>query len=80
MEYRHGPISVATSRTVVWPLERLDPDLIEAILGTGAHVVPDGLHPMARLVMMQRAAVALAQFRDLDPDQPRHLARSVILD
>jgi CRISPR-associated protein Cas5a/b/c len=80
MEYRHGPISVATSRTVVWPLEPLDRDLVEAILRTGAHVVPDGLHPMARLVMMQRAAVALAQSRGLDPDLPRHLTRSVVLE
>jgi CRISPR-associated protein Cas5a/b/c len=79
MEYRHGPISVAGSRTVVWPLEPLDEDLLEAVLATGAYVVPDGLHPLARLVLIQRAAVALADARGMDPDQPRHLTRSVVL-
>jgi fructoselysine-6-P-deglycase FrlB-like protein len=79
MEYRHGPISVAGPGTVVWPLEPLDPDLIEAVLRTGGHIVPDGLHPMARLVLIQRSAVALAQARGMDPDQPRHLTRSVVL-
>jgi CRISPR-associated protein Cas5a/b/c len=80
MEYRHGPISVAGPRSVVWPLEPLDEDLVDAIRDTGAFAVPDGLHPMARLVLMQRAAVALAQARGMDPDQPRHLTRSVVLE
>jgi fructoselysine-6-P-deglycase FrlB-like protein len=80
MEYRHGPISVAGSRTVVWPLEPLDEDLVQTIEETGAFVVPDGLHPMARLVLIQRAAVALAEARGMDPDRPRHLPRSVVLD
>jgi fructoselysine-6-P-deglycase FrlB-like protein len=80
MEYRHGPISVAGSRSVVWPLEPLDADLLEAVRTTGAFVVPDGLHPLARLVLIQRAAVALAQARGMDPDRPRHLTRSVVLE
>ena len=36
------------------------------------------LDPMAELVTLQRAAVALAQSRGLDPDQPQHLTRSVV--
>jgi fructoselysine-6-P-deglycase FrlB-like protein len=81
MEYRHGPISVAGSRTVVWPLEPLEDDLFQTIGETGAFVVvPDGLHPMARLILIQRAAVALAEARGMDPDRPRHLPRSVVLD
>jgi fructoselysine-6-P-deglycase FrlB-like protein len=80
MEYRHGPISVAGSRSVVWPLEPLDDDLLQAVRETGAFVVPDGLHPMARLVLIQRAAVALAEARGMDPDRPRHLTRSVVLE
>lgn len=80
MEYRHGPISVAGSRSVVWPLEPLDEDLVDAVRETGAYVVPDGLHPMGRLVLIQRAAVALAQARGMDPDRPRHLTRSIILN
>jgi fructoselysine-6-P-deglycase FrlB-like protein len=80
MEYRHGPLSVAGSRSVVWPLEPLDDDLVHAIRETGAFVVPDGLHPLARLILMQRAAVALAEARGMDPDRPRHLPRSVVLE
>jgi glucosamine 6-phosphate synthetase-like amidotransferase/phosphosugar isomerase protein len=35
---------------------------------------------MAELVRVQRLAVALALARGLDPDHPRHLARSVVLE
>jgi fructoselysine-6-P-deglycase FrlB-like protein len=34
---------------------------------------------MAELILIQRTAVALAELRGLDPDQPRHLTRSVVL-
>jgi fructoselysine-6-P-deglycase FrlB-like protein len=34
---------------------------------------------MAELVHLQRAAVALAEHRGLDPDRPNHLSRSVVL-
>jgi glucosamine 6-phosphate synthetase-like amidotransferase/phosphosugar isomerase protein len=37
------------------------------------------LDPMAELIQIQRTAVALAEARGLDPDHPRHLARSVVL-
>jgi len=40
----------------------------------------DGLDPLAQLVLAQRLAVAMAERRGLDPDRPRHLARSVIID
>ncbi|NUT37991.1 MAG: sugar isomerase, partial [Hamadaea sp.] len=36
--------------------------------------------PMADLVVAQRLAVALAAHRGLDPDAPRNLTRSVILE
>jgi hypothetical protein len=35
---------------------------------------------MAELVVVQRAAVDLARARGLDPNRPRHLTRSVVLD
>ena len=35
--------------------------------------------PVAQLILAQRFAVAMAASRGLDPDQPRHLTRSVIL-
>ena len=79
MEYRHGPISVANERTLVWMLGRCEPALIEDIRETGASVVENGVDPMAELVAVQRAAVALANARGLDPDRPRHLTRSVVL-
>jgi fructoselysine-6-P-deglycase FrlB-like protein len=42
-------------------------------------VVESGLDPLAQLVQAQRAAVALATARGLDPDHPRNLTRSVVL-
>ncbi len=47
---------------------------------TGARLVAPSSDPMAELVRAQRLAVALAESRGLDPDQPRHLSRSVVLD
>jgi hypothetical protein len=34
---------------------------------------------MAELVRVHRAAIALAQLKGIDPSQPRHLARSIVL-
>ena len=79
MEYRHGPISVAGPRSVVWALGAVDQGVLDAAAATGATVVGGGLDPMAELVVIQRTAVALAEARGLDPDHPRHLARSVVL-
>ena len=82
MEYRHGPISVAGLRSAVWPLRDIEPDLLRDVVATGATVVDHGLgrvDPMAELILVQRTAVALADSRGLDPDNPRHLTRSVVL-
>jgi fructoselysine-6-P-deglycase FrlB-like protein len=79
LEYRHGPIALAAPGTVVWPLGDVDDGLLEDIRATGAAVVTDGLHPLASLVLAQRTAVALARARSLDPDHPRNLTRSVVL-
>jgi glucosamine 6-phosphate synthetase-like amidotransferase/phosphosugar isomerase protein len=49
------------------------------VTGTGALWVEGSLDPLAELVRAQRLAVAVAAARGLDPDQPRHLTRSVIL-
>ncbi len=80
MEYRHGPISVAGPGSVVWALERLPDGMAEEIGSTGAELVLPIGDPMAELVRVQRVAVALAQARGLDPDRPRHLSRSVVLE
>ena len=63
MEYRHGPISVAGPRSVVWPLGDVESDLLQDVAATGATVVDIGLgslDPMAELILVQRTAVALA--------------------
>jgi fructoselysine-6-P-deglycase FrlB-like protein len=52
--------------------------LVNDIRRTGATVVVTEGDPQAELVLAQRVAVATAQRRGLDPDQPRHLSRSVI--
>jgi fructoselysine-6-P-deglycase FrlB-like protein len=79
MEYRHGPISLASERTLAWFVGEVDPDLRNDVVTTGATVVGGTLDAMAELVLVQRAAVRLAIARGLDPDHPRHLTRSVVL-
>ncbi len=79
MEFRHGPVSATTASTLVWALGPVDADLLEAAAQAGATVIDNGRDPMAELVLVQRAAVALAHARGIDPDQPRHLSRSVVL-
>jgi CRISPR-associated protein Cas5a/b/c len=79
LEYRHGPISLADERTVVWFLGEADPDLVRDVRVTGASVVAGARDPLAELILVQRTAVALAEARGLDPDAPRHLTRSVVL-
>ncbi len=79
MEYRHGPISVAGPATLVWFLGGVQPELVADIRSTGASIVQSEIDPMAELVKLQRAAVALAEVRGLDPDRPKHLTRSVVL-
>ncbi|MFF9807880.1 SIS domain-containing protein [Streptomyces coeruleorubidus] len=79
MEYRHGPISVTTSGTATWMFGDAPDGLAEQVRGTGALWITGALDPLAELVRAQRLAVAVAASRGLDPDQPRHLTRSVIL-
>ncbi|WP_329343929.1 SIS domain-containing protein [Streptomyces sp. NBC_00663] len=79
MEYRHGPISVSTHGTATWMLGAAPEGLAEQVRGTGARWIDGGLDPLAELVRAQRLAVAVAAARGLDPDQPRHLTRSVVL-
>jgi glucosamine--fructose-6-phosphate aminotransferase (isomerizing) len=80
MDYRHGPIAVAGDRSLVWIFGTPPEGLVDAIRARGATVVTSELDPLAQLVMAQRLAVALAASRGLDPDHPRALSRSVILD
>jgi glucosamine 6-phosphate synthetase-like amidotransferase/phosphosugar isomerase protein len=54
--------------------------LSDDVAATGGLYVDDDFDPMADLVRVQRLAVALAEQRGLDPDNPRHLTRSVVLE
>jgi len=63
----------------VWSLGGVEEPLLHDVAATGAAVVSSDLDPMAELVVAQRAAIALAASKGLDPDHPRHLTRSVVL-
>ncbi|WP_328536060.1 SIS domain-containing protein [Streptomyces sp. NBC_00344] len=80
MEYRHGPISITTRGTATWMFGESPDGLRKQVEATGGMWVAGGLDPLAELVRAQRLAVAIAAARGLDPDAPRHLTRSVILD
>lgn len=81
MEYRHGPISIAEPGRVIWMFGALPPGLAEEVTATGATMVASGdCDPLAHLILAQRLAVEQAAMRGLDPDRPRHLTRSVVLD
>jgi fructoselysine-6-P-deglycase FrlB-like protein len=79
MEYRHGPISASADRTLVWPMGAVDPSVLAAAAAAGSQIAPNGTSPLASLVLAQRVAVALAKARNLDPDHPHSLTRSVVL-
>ena len=79
MEFRHGPISVVGRTSTVWVFGAPPPGLLKDLEVTGAYVESSGLDPMADLIRAQRLAVALAEAKGLNPDEPRHLARSVLL-
>jgi fructoselysine-6-P-deglycase FrlB-like protein len=80
MEYRHGPISVADERSLVWFFGVPPVGLVDDVGRTGAAVeVASGMDPLVDLIRAQRLAVEVAEARGLDPDRPKHLARSIIL-
>lgn len=80
MEYRHGPISIAAPGRVTWQFGAAPQGLAGQVAATGAHFEAGALDPMAELVRAQRVALARALERGLNPDEPRNLTRSVILD
>ena len=80
MEYRHGPISAAEPGTQVWIFGDAPEGLVAQVQATGANVVDDALDPMVDLVRVHRVAVERATRLGLDPDRPRNLTRSVVLD
>ncbi|MFI6713397.1 SIS domain-containing protein [Nonomuraea sp. NPDC050478] len=79
MEYRHGPISIAGPGRVTWMLGTAPEGLRAQVEATGGTFTESDLDPMAELVRAQRVSVARAFARGLNPDEPLHLTRSVIL-
>lgn len=80
LEYRHGPISVASRESLVWMLGEVPANLVEDVVSTGSRVAGGARDPMAELVLVQRSALARALAIGRDPDRPEHLVRSVVLD
>ncbi|WP_265520763.1 SIS domain-containing protein [Oerskovia flava] len=80
MDYRHGPISISDTTSAVFLVGEQVPGLAEDIAPTGALVVVLDEDPQVALVRLQLLAVANAERKGLDPDAPRHLTRSIILE
>ncbi|MFE0380384.1 SIS domain-containing protein [Streptomyces inhibens] len=80
MEYRHGPIAIAAPGRVTWLFGQAPEGLEADVVRTGAHFVCHARDPLADLVLVQRVALERARARGLDPDNPRSLTRSVMLD
>lgn len=82
MEYRHGPISIAGPGRVTWwfgARTDLPAGMADDIARTGGRLVALGRDPLVDLIVVQRLAAARGAARGLDPDNPRHLTRSVVL-
>jgi glucosamine 6-phosphate synthetase-like amidotransferase/phosphosugar isomerase protein len=79
LDYRHGPLSIAQKGRTVWVFGEIEDSLQRDIKATGAYLEMSKLDPMAHLVRAQRTALAIAKSRNMDPDFPRALGRSVIL-
>jgi fructoselysine-6-P-deglycase FrlB-like protein len=79
-EYRHGPISISARGRVVWAFGPLVRNFARDVATTGAHFEHRDIDPMADLVRVQRLCLLRAADAGLDPDRPRNLARSIILD
>ena len=80
MEYRHGPISIATHGRATWAFGEVPVGLADDVAATGAVFEHRDIDPLADLV---RAAAALpaqgAPRRAWTRIDPRHLSRSIIL-
>lgn len=79
MEYRHGPISAINERSLVWIMDAEEPSIEAQIRATGARLIRGEGDPLAELVRVHRFAEGLADLLGINPDEPPHLARSVVL-
>jgi fructoselysine-6-P-deglycase FrlB-like protein len=79
MDYRHGPIAVASPGRAVWMFGTSPAGLADEVRATGAVYRDTDHDPMADLIVAQRVAVSRAIRQGVNPDRPRHLTRSVVL-
>lgn len=80
MEYRHGPIAIAQPGRVTWMFGQEPSGLRDEVAATGALYVNTDTHPLADLVRVHKVTLDRARSRGLNPDTPRHLTRSVVLE
>ncbi|MEV8254405.1 sugar isomerase [Rhodoglobus sp. NPDC076762] len=81
MDYRHGPISIAQPGRLVWAFGEVPAGLANDVASTGATFVHlSDIDPLAQLIVAQRVAAAISERKGFNPDKPRNLTRSVILD
>lgn len=78
-EYRHGPVATCGPGTLVWGLDPVPGDIVDAVTAAGGRVEHGAGEPLVELVRLHRFAVELAAAAGRDPDQPRLLSRSVVL-
>jgi len=79
-EYRHGPVSISAPGRVVWAFGRPVEGLPDEVAATGAHFESSDIDPMADLLRVHRLCLVKARAAGLDPDRPRNLTRSIILE
>lgn len=80
MEYRHGPKSISAPGGAVWALGEVPDGLAAEVRATGAHFEHRNIDAMAELVRVHRYSLARALAKGLDPDAPRNLTRSIVLE
>ena len=80
-DYRHGPIAIAQNGRAVVIFGESPVGLVYEIRAKGGIVIENpSQDPQALLVFLQRFAALRALHSGMDPDHPRGLTRSVILD
>jgi len=79
MEWRHGPVSIASQGRVVWAFGDLVDRLEQDVVATGADFEHSPDDALADLVRVHRLCVVRARAAGLDADAPRNLTRSIIL-
>ncbi|MBN9156571.1 MULTISPECIES: SIS domain-containing protein [unclassified Microbacterium] len=80
MDYRHGPIAIAAPGRITWQFGAAPEGLDAQVAATGGRWVQHPIDPMADLARLHRVALDRALAKGLNPDEPRNLTRSVILE